>query len=162
MGNAVRQNPEYERASRTQTVLWCVIGYIVYAALCLAIESYGRHRFGVQRSADIERIAEKRTRLLAETRRATALRELGEWLPYQAMENMSIAGWGLLSLATGFLSIRALIRRRRNHGSIVAGQLLLLAVVLPASAVLLAGALPLILAGTLWESQLRLTWPAGR
>jgi hypothetical protein len=152
----------YERASRIQIVLWYLIGYIIYASMCFAIESYGRHRFGVQRNDEIERIAERRPRLLAETRRATGLTELQEWLPHQLMATVSLVGSGLLGLVTGFFTVRALIRSRRNRGSIVPIRLLAAAVAFPTLAVFLAGVLPLALAGTLWESQLWLTWPGGR
>ena len=159
MSTPIGQRPEFERVSRTQIVLWCVAGYVIYVAMCLAIESYGRHRFGVQRRIEIERIVERKPRLLAETRRANALTELEEWFPYQVMMAMSLIGWGILGLAIGGVTLRALIRSRRNRGLLVPIRFLALVVMLPTAAVFVAGVLPPLLARTLWETQFWLTWP---
>lgn len=144
-----------------QVAVWCVIGYVLYAAACFALESYARHRFSVQREAEIQLLQGRRDRLMAETRRATSLAEMKEWLPYQMMVFGSVTVGCAAALMVGFLVIRALLRSRRKSGLFVPLRFLAIGVFVPAAAVLLLAVLPPVMAGILWETQNWLLWPSG-
>lgn len=135
--------------SRLHVVLWVVIGYVAYVAACFAIEAYARHRFQVQRKAEVERVVERRARLLAEARRSSNLREMEGWTLYKAYRLSCVALWGILSVATAVATYRSL--RARGGTRVLGVKVLALAVGLPALIVFLVGIGPPEEARELWE-----------
>ena len=145
-----------DKPSRSQIVLWVIMGYLVYVGVCFAMESYGRHRFEVQRDSEIAQITERRAHLLALTRKASALAELEQWLPYKIYVVGSLVIWALLAVATGIAAFRTMVKKRTV--AVVHFKLLAVGIALPSLFVLMLGVLPPLLVQKGWEKYPWLSW----
>ena len=149
-GEVVRQTTWRTRVAAALTL------YFAYLACCFCIESFGRHRFAVERDTAIQKLQPTRARLLAVTRKATALSELENWWLYRVYTVGSVTLWTVLAGATAISAARRL--RRRSAMSVLGIDQYVIVIVLSSSPLMLLGLLPPLLLPLAWERFHWMSW----